>query len=67
MTLLEKPLKRCTAPGHNIIDLFGGSGSTIIVCEQLKRNAFVMEKDPVMVDVMIRRWEESTNAKAKKI
>jgi len=66
VTLFEKPLKRCTAPGHNVMDLFGGSGSTIIACEQLKRKAFVMEKDPVMVDVMIRRWEEFTNKKAKK-
>lgn len=67
ITLLEKPLKRCTAPGHIVLDLFGGSGSTIIACEQLKRNCFTMEKDPVMVDVVIRRWEELTNKKAKKV
>lgn len=67
VTLLEKPLKRCTAPGHVIADLFGGSGSTVIACEQLKRRACVMEKDPIMVDVIIRRWEEFTNQKAKKI
>jgi len=67
VTLIEKPLKRCTAPGHVILDLFGGSGSTMIACEQLKRKNFMMEKDPVMVDVIVRRWEEFTNAKAKKI
>lgn len=65
VTLIEKPLKRCTAPGHVVLDLFGGSGSTMIACEQLKRRACVMEKDPVMVDVIIRRWEEFTNQKAK--
>lgn len=65
VTLIEKPLKRCTAPGHVVLDLFGGSGSTVIACEQLKRRACVMEKDPVMVDVIIRRWEEFTNQKAK--
>lgn len=65
VTLIEKPLKRCTAPGHKVLDLFGGSGSTLIACQQLNRHAFVMEKDPVMVDVIIRRWEEFTNQKAK--
>lgn len=67
VTLLEKPLKRCTAPGHIVMDLFGGAGSTIIACEQLHRKCRMMEQDPVMVDVIIRRWEEFTNSKAKKI
>ena len=65
VTLIEKPLKRCTAPGHVVLDLFGGSGSTIIACEQLKRRCCTMEKDPIMVDVIVRRWEEFTNQKAK--
>lgn len=67
VTLIEKPLKRCTAPGHVVLDLFGGSGSTMIACEQLKRKCLMMEKDPVMVDVIIRRFEEFTNTKAKKL
>jgi len=67
VTLLEKPLKRCTAPGHIVMDLFGGSGSTLIAAQQLNRHVRAMEKDPIMVDVMIRRWEEFTNLKAKKI
>ena len=44
VTLHERPLKRCTAPGHNVIDLFGGSGSTLMTCEQLKRKAYLMEQ-----------------------
>jgi len=67
VTLIEKPLKRCTAPGHMVLDLFGGSGSTMIACEQLNRKCFMMESDPVMVDVIIRRWGEFTNQKEKKI
>lgn len=67
VTLAEKPLKRCTAPGHIIIDLFGGSGSTMIAAEQLGRHVRMMEMDPVFCDAIIKRWEEFTNKKAKKI
>lgn len=67
VTLAEKPLKRCSAPGQIILDLFGGSGSTLIACEQIKRKARLMELDPIFVDVIVNRWEEFTNQKAKKI
>lgn len=67
VTLAEKPLKRCSAPGHIVLDLFGGSGSTLMACEQIKRKARLMELDPIFVDVIIKRWEEFTNLKAKKI
>lgn len=67
VTLAEKPLKRCSAPGHVVLDLFGGSGSTLIACEQIKRKARLMEQDPIFVDVIVKRWEEFTNLKAKKI
>ena len=59
--------KRCTAPGHLILDVFARAGSTAIACEQAKRRAFMMEADPVMCDIIINRWEEFTNKKAKKI
>lgn len=49
---------------QNIIDLFGGSGSTLISCEQLQRNCFTMEIDPHYVDVIIDRWEKFTGKKA---
>lgn len=67
ITLHEKPLKRCTAPGDIVLDLFGGSGSTLIACEQLKRKAYLMEINPVFCQVIINRYEEYTGHKAKKI
>ena len=48
----------------NILDLFGGSGSTLIACEQLNRTCYMMELDPHYVDVIIYRWEKLTNRKA---
>ena len=50
-----------------VLDLFGGSGSTLIACEQIKRKAHLMELDPIFVDVIVKRWEEFTNLKAKKV
>ena len=49
---------------NNILDLFGGSGSTLIACEQLNRNCYMMELDPKYVDVIINRWEQYTGKKA---
>ena len=49
---------------QNVLDLFGGSGSTLIACEQLNRNCFMMELDPHYVDVIIARWEQFTGQKA---
>ena len=48
-------------------DLYGGSGSTLIACEQLNRKCYVMELVPKYVDVIIKRWEEYTGKKAVKI
>lgn len=67
ITLNEKPIKRCTAAGSIVLDLFGGSGSTLIACEQLKRKAFLMEIDPVYCDVIIKRYESFTGDHAIKI
>ena len=53
-----------TKPCDNVLDLFGGSGTTIIAAEQNGRNAFVMEYDPKFVDVIIDRWETFTGEKA---
>lgn len=56
---------RCnTKKGDNVLDLFGGSGTTIMAAEQNGRNAYVMEFDPKYVDVIIQRWEIYTGAKA---
>ena len=51
----------------NVLDLFGGSGSTLMACEQLDRNCYMMELDPHYVDVIIQRWEKFTGCKAKLI
>ena len=50
-----------------VLDLFGGSGSTLIACEQLNRNCYMMELDPKYCQVIINRWEEFTGEKAVKI
>lgn len=69
-----KPLKMCgemirnsTKENEIVLDLFGGSGSTLMVCEQLNRKCYTMEYDPLYADVIIERWENFTGEKAKKI
>ncbi len=66
-TLHEKAIRRCTKPGDIILDLFGGSGSTLIACEQLKRHSFLVEIEPIFCDLIIKRYEKLTGNKAKKI
>lgn len=67
ITLHEKPIKRCTAPGTLILDLFGGSGSTLIACEQIKRICYMMENDPIFCQLIIDRYEQQTGNKAIKV
>lgn len=62
--LAEWFLKKYSKDEHIIIDLFGGSGSTLIACEQLNRTCYMMELDPHYVDVILYRWEKLTNRKA---
>lgn len=50
-----------------VLDLFGGSGSTLIACEQLDRSCYMMELDPHYADVIIERWEKFTGQKAVRI
>jgi len=50
-----------------VLDLFGGSGSTLIACEQMKRRCVTVELEPVFCDVIIKRYESLTNDHAKKI
>ena len=54
-------------PGNIILDTFGGSGTTIVACEQLGRKARLMELDPHYCDVIIARWEKLTGQKAIKL
>lgn len=65
--LSEKPLKRCTAPGHVVFSGFGGSGSDLIACEQLHRKWYGVELDPVFASVIIDRWEKFTKQTAKRV
>lgn len=51
--------------GKNILDLFGGSGSTLIACGKSNRNCYMMELDPRYVDVIVKRWEQATGKKAE--
>ena len=65
----SKPVELCAKyiklyARQNVLDLFGGSGSTLIACEQLGRNCYMMELDPHYVDVIIARWEKFTGQKA---
>lgn len=62
--LFDYQIKNSSKSDDNILDLFGGSGTTVMACEQNKRNAYVMEYDPRYVDVIIKRWEEFTGEKA---
>ncbi len=66
-TLHEKALRRCTKPGDVVLDLFGGSGSTLIACEQMKRVCYMAEIDPVFCEVIINRYESLTGKRAKLI
>lgn len=60
-------IKNSSKQNEKVLDLFGGSGSTLIACEQLNRTCFMMEYDPKYVDVIIERWEEFTGQKAELI
>ena len=52
---------------NSVLDLFGGTGSTLIACEQLNRKCYMMELEPAYVDVIISRWENYTGKKAVKL
>ena len=63
--LFAEILSDFSEPEDNIIDCFGGSGSTLIACEQTNRNCYMMELEPHYIDVIIERWENFTGQKAK--
>ena len=57
-------MQNSSKPGWNVLDLFGGSGSTLMAAEQIGRRAFLMELDEKFCDVIVHRWEEFTGKKA---
>lgn len=65
--LIARFLKNSSLPEDPVIDIFGGSGSTLMACEQLNRNCYMMEIDPHYCDVIIDRWEKYTGDKAAKV
>jgi len=62
--LISKMLRNSTREGDIVLDLFGGSGSTLISCQMLGRQARLMELDAKFVDVIVRRWQEFTGKQA---
>lgn len=62
--LIGYQVKNSSKENDIVLDLFGGSGSTLIACEQLNRNCYMMELDPKYIDVIIDRWEQFTGEKA---
>ena len=70
--LTEKPVELAvraiaysSVPGENVLDLFGGSGSTLIAAETTSRNAYLMELDRLYVDIICARYEQVTGKKAE--
>ena len=65
--LFSRLVKNSSRRGEVVLDLFGGSGTTLVVCEQAGRSARIMEYDPKYCDVIIKRWEQLTGKKAELI
>jgi site-specific DNA-methyltransferase (adenine-specific) len=65
--LAERALKKSSVTGDVVLEAFGGSGSTLIACEQMGRPCYVMELDPKFCDVIVDRWEKWTGKKAERI
>lgn len=63
--LMGRAIKNSTRPGEVVLDLFGGSGSTLMAAEQLARSCYTVELDPAYIDVIIKRWEEYTGDNAE--
>ncbi len=63
--LAERALKNSSEKGQIVLDLFGGSGSTMIAAEKQFRKAYLMELDPIYCDVIVRRWEKYTGQTAR--
>lgn len=67
IALFDYQIKNSSKAGDAVLDMFGGSGTTIMACEQNERCGYLMELDPRYVDVIIHRWEQFTGQEAKLI
>lgn len=65
--LFERLILNSSRRGENVIDFFGGSGTTLIACEHTGRNAYVMELDETYCSAALARWEEETGQKGELI
>lgn len=59
-----RALEKDSKPGQIIVDLFGGSGTTLIACEKTSRHCRMMELDPAYCDVIVKRWSDFTGREA---
>ena len=67
VALVGRFIQNSSRHRENVVDLFGGSGTTLIAAEQLHRVAYIMELNPIYCDVIIDRWEEFTGRKARQV
>lgn len=67
LKLLARLIRNSSKPGQVVLDSFGGSGSTLVTCEQMDRVCFTAELDPVYCDVILTRWENLTGEKAVRL
>ena len=65
--LIAQQVRNSSKKGQAVLDIFGGSGTTMIACEQLERDCYMCELDPRYTDAIIARWENLTGEKAEKI
>ena len=64
VALVERAIRNSSKQRDIVLDLFGGSGTTMIAAERTGRQAVLLEIDPRYVDVIVRRWEETTGETA---
>jgi len=62
--LVERAISNSSKPGDLVLDVFGGSGSTLIACEKTSRHCRLVDLDPKYVDVMVKRWQDYTGKQA---
>lgn len=67
VTLAARAMEYSSKPGENVLDIFGGSGSTMAAAEQMGRRSFLMELDAHYCDVIVKRWENLSGKIAERI
>jgi DNA modification methylase len=65
--LARRSIEYSSRPGEAVLDLFAGSGSTLIAAEQTGRRAYLVEIDPLYCDVVVERWQRFTGRKAERL